>query len=65
MSECLDCHDTGVVFIGCCSGSMCVCMGYPVAAKPCNCGICPNRSKMSSGEKFMFEHVEWLGETND
>ena len=62
MSECLDCNDKGVVFIGCCSGNMCCCMGYPVAAKPCKCGTKLNESKMSNTEKFMLEHVEWLGE---
>ena len=63
MSECLDCHDTCVVFVGCCSGSMCGCMGYPVAAKPCKCGTQVNESKMDNTEKFMLEHIEWLGET--
>ena len=62
MNKCLDCNDTGVVFIGCCSGNMCCCMGYPVAAKPCKCGITVDESKMNSTEKFMLEHVEWLGE---
>lgn len=62
MNKCLDCHNTGVVFIGCCSGSMCCCMGYPVAAKPCKCGTKLNESKMNDTEKFMLEHVEWLGE---
>ena len=63
MSECLDCHDTGVVFISCCSGSGCGCIGYPVAAKPCKCGTKLNESKMDNTEKFMLEHIEWLGET--
>ena len=63
MSKCLDCHDTGVVFIGCWSGNMCGCMGYPVAAKPCKCGTKLNESKMDNTEKFMLEHVEWLVET--
>ena len=63
MNKCLDCNDTGVVFIGCCSGNMCCCMGYPVAAKLCKCGTIVDESKMNSTEKFMLEHVEWLGET--
>ena len=63
MNKCLDCNDTGVVFIGCCSGNMCNCMGYPVAAKHCKCGTTVDKSKMNSTEKFMLEHVEWLGET--
>lgn len=59
MSNCDFCSDTGVVFIGCCSGSMCGCMGYPVLAKGCKCGQKVDESKMSEQEVLIFKNVEW------
>lgn len=62
MSKCHICEDTGVLFIGCCSGYMCGCMGYPIAAKGCKCNQKPDESKMSEQEVLIFSNVEWLGE---
>lgn len=62
MSSCETCRDTGIVFIACCSGNMCGCMGYPVAAKNCNCKQIINESKMSEQELLIFSNVEWIGE---
>lgn len=60
MSNCNICQDTGVVFLGCCSGNQCGCMGQPVAAKNCKCGQQVNEEKMSNDELFVFSHVEYL-----
>lgn len=38
MNKCSICQDTGIVFLWCCSGNQCGCMGIPVAAKNCKCG---------------------------
>ena len=59
MAECNSCGDSGVVFIGCCSGFDCGCMGYPVLAKKCKCGTDINELKMSGSEKIIFENVEF------
>lgn len=62
MSTCDTCEDTGVVFVGCCSGNMCGCMGYPVAAKGCKCKQGVNESNMSEQELLIFSNIEWLGD---
>lgn len=62
MKVCDICEDTGIVFIGCCSGNMCGCMGFPVAAKRCKCEQGVNESKMSEQELIIFSNVEWLGD---
>lgn len=59
MNKCSICQDTGIVFVGCCSGNQCGCMGMPVAAKDCECGQKINESKMSSQELVFFAHVEY------
>lgn len=62
MSNCDVCCDTGVVFVGCCSGNMCGCMGYPVLTKGCKCEQEVDESKMSEQEVLIFNNVEWVGE---
>ena len=62
MSNCDVCYDTGVVFVGCCSGSVCGCMGYPVLSKGCKCEQEVDESKMSEQEVLIFNNVEWVGE---
>lgn len=62
MKVCSICEDTGIVFIGCCSGNMCGCMGYPIASKSCECKQSINESKMSEQELLIFCNVEWLGD---
>ena len=59
--SCDVCCDTGVVFVGCCSGNMCGCMGYPVLAKGCKCEKEVCESKMSEQEVLIFNNVEWVG----
>ncbi|KRI65813.1 hypothetical protein [Acinetobacter baumannii] len=59
MNKCSICQDTGIVFVGCCSGNQCGCMGMPVAAKNCKCGQPINEEKMSKDELFIFAHVEY------
>ena len=61
MTICYKCHDTVIVFICCCSGYMCGCMGMPVAAKGCDCGKGIDSSKLDETEKLLLENVEWLG----
>ncbi|ENX48272.1 hypothetical protein F886_00073 [Acinetobacter sp. NIPH 542] len=60
MNKCDECQDTGIVFIGCCSGHQCGCMGQPVAAKKCKCCHPIDESKMTKVERFIFEYVEYL-----
>ena len=60
MSNCEVCSDTVVVFIWCCSGSMCGCMGYHVSAKCCKCEQKVDESKMSEQEVLIFNNVQWL-----
>ena len=62
MCKCDVCQDTGIIFVGCCSGHQCGCMGMPVGAKNCKCGQPIDESKMSNDELFVFTHVEYLGE---
>lgn len=63
MCKCDVCQDTGIVFVGCCSGHQCGCMGMPVGAKNCQCGQPVDESKMSNDELFVFTHVEYLGDS--
>lgn len=65
MTLCYKCHDTGIVFIGCCSGYMCGCMGMPVAAKGCECGKDIDESKLDETEKLFLENVEWIEEKHN
>ena len=62
MTQCNACGDTGVIFIGCCSGSNCGCLGYPVLAKNCKCGHDVDESKMPDSEKLFFKYVEFQDE---
>lgn len=59
--NCNICNGTGIVFIPCCSGNMCGCMGMAVAAKNCECGGVVNESRMSQQELLIFRNVEFLG----
>ncbi|HFW7070360.1 TPA: hypothetical protein ACIC9P_001576 [Morganella morganii] len=54
--------DDGIVFITCCGGWECGCMGQPVAAT--NCKEC-NRENRPPTDKRVLEllnYVEWLGD---
>lgn len=63
--KCDECGDTGIIFVNCCSGYLCGCLGQPTQAKSCKCGQDVNEENMSKYEQLAFRHVEFIQTKNN